>query len=235
MSINDMQARMNKFDTAIEKRFDTKSTNVPLPHDTPDWNRLSSDENDPIFANMFQDVIDDKDVPHADDIKHEPELHLDYDNYINMDIGLPRGDDGNVMRATVKRRAVDVDGKPISRPSNNPIIDTRLYDVEFLDGTMETISTNVIAENLLSQVNQEGHRQLMLDEIIDHRKLPDAIEKSDAFYTTHTGIRRRKYTTRGWEICVQWNDGSSQWIAMKDIKNSYPIKLSLILLWLHKV
>ena len=98
-----------------------------------------------------------------------------------MEIGLPRGEDGNVLHATVKRRAVDVDGRPIGRPSNNPITDSRLYDVEFLDGTMETISANIIAENLLSQVDSEGHRQLMLDEIIDHRKCDNAISKADAF------------------------------------------------------
>ena len=126
----------------------------------------------------------------------------------------------------MKRRAVDVDGRPIGRPSNNPITDSRLYDVEFLDGTMETISANIIAENLLSQVDSEGHRQLMLDEIIDHRKCDNAISKADAFYTTHTGIRRRKQTTRGWQMCVQWKDGSSQWIEMKDLKNSYPIELA---------
>ena len=66
----------------------------------------------------------------------------------------------------------------------------------------------------------------MFDEIINHRRLPDTIGKSDAFYNTHTGMRRQKYTTRGWELCVQWKDGSSQWIAIKDIKNSYPIELA---------
>ena len=32
------------------------------------------------------------------------------------------------------------------------------------------LSANVILENLLTQIDEEGHRILMLGEIIDHRK-----------------------------------------------------------------
>jgi hypothetical protein len=65
-----------------------------------------------------------------------------------------------------------------------------------------------------------------MDEIIDHRKNESAIEMKDAFYVTKQGTKRRKITTRGWEICVQWKDGSSHWIALKDLKNSYPVELA---------
>jgi hypothetical protein len=33
----------------------------------------------------------------------------------------------------------------------NPILDTRVYEVEFKDGTVEAITANSIAENLLAQ------------------------------------------------------------------------------------
>ena len=72
-----------------------------------------------------------------------------------MEIGLPRGPDGILMHTTVKRRAVDVNDNPVVVSSNNPITDTRLYDVEFIDGTIETVSANEIAENLLSQVEKK--------------------------------------------------------------------------------
>ena len=85
---------------------------------------------------------------------------------------------------------------------NNPITDTRLYDVELEDGTVETIAANIIAENLLSQVDAEGHRQMMLDEIIDHRCNQDVVMKHDAFYYTKYGVKRRKYTTKRCQLCV---------------------------------
>ena len=52
------------------------------------------------------------------------------------------------------------------------------------------------------------------------------IKQQDAFITTNTGTRRRRETTQGWEILVQWKDGSSTWIAMKDMKDSYPVQLA---------
>ena len=224
INTDDMKRRMNKFDDTIYAKFEVKDQDLPIPNDMPNWNRLSLDEDDPEFGDLFIQTIDDEGVPHADDI--EAELNIANDNYSNMEIGLPRGADGEIMRATVKRRAVDADGRPIGVASSNPMTDTRLYKVEFVDGTEDTISANIIAENLLSQIDAEGHRQLMLKEIIDHRKLDTAIDEDNAFFTTHMGIRRRKQTTRGWDICVEWKDGTSQWIAMKDMKNSYPIELA---------
>ena len=33
-------------------------------------------------------------------------------------------------------------------------------------------------------------------------------------------------TTKGWEICALWKDGSTDWITLKDLKQSYPTELS---------
>jgi hypothetical protein len=34
------------------------------------------------------------------------------------------------------------------------------------------------------------------------------------------------YTTKGWQICIAWTDGSTSWHTLADIKNSYPIQLA---------
>ena len=93
-----------------------------------------------------------------------------------MELGIRRDDEG-LHRARVKWRAVDQDGRPIGRPSNNPLLDSRRYKVEYLDGTTEVLTANIIADNLLDQVDDQGHRHLMIDEIEDHRKNSDAIPK----------------------------------------------------------
>ena len=84
------------------------------------------------------------------------------------------------MHALVKRRKLDNDGKKIGTEHSNPFIDTRGYEVEFIDGTTETLTANIIVENLLAQVDEEGHRQLLLDNIIDYRKNVDVVIR-----TTH--------------------------------------------------
>ena len=52
------------------------------------------------------------------------------------------------------------------------------------------------------------------------------IKQQDAFITTKTGTRCQRETTQGWEILVQWNDGRSTWIAMKNMKDYYPVQLA---------
>ena len=102
--------------------------------------------------------------------------------------------------------------------NNNPILDTRQYEVEFLDGQVEILTANLIAENIIAQADNEGHYHLALDEIEDHRVLEDAIPKSKGTYTTKQGTTRRKRTTRGWDLLVRWKDGSNNWISLKDLK-----------------
>ena len=139
-----------------------------------------------------------------------------------MELGIRLTDEEPLQHARVKRRAVDDEGRPLGVPSNNPLLDHRQYEVEFLDGRTEVLTANIIAENLLAQVDDEGHCHLMIDEIEDHRILNDAIPKSQGTYRTPSGIDKKKRTTRGWEIYVRWKDGSGDWITLKDLKESYP-------------
>jgi hypothetical protein len=59
-----------------------------------------------------------------------------------------------------------------------------------LDGLTETLATNILAENVLSQVGENGHRQKIIDEIMDHCVLEDVIPKSKGTYHTFTGMTR---------------------------------------------
>ena len=52
-----------------------------------------------------------------------------FDSYINMEVGLPRGNDGELYHETVKWRAINADGNPLGVKTYNPITDTRLYEV----------------------------------------------------------------------------------------------------------
>ena len=79
---------------------------------------------------------------------------------------------------------------------------------------------------LISQVDSDGHRNCLLDEIVDHRSDNTAMSPNNNMYKDQNDVTRQHYTTRGWQICVQWKDGSSNWVAMKDIKNPYPVELT---------
>ena len=95
-----------------------------------------------------------------------------------------------------------------------------------MGGEIEVYTANIIAENLQFQVDEEGKRQMMIDEIVDHRVMEEAIPKNEGTFITRSGMKRKKRTTRGWKICVQWKDGSTNWIALKDLNDYYPVYLA---------
>ena len=127
-----------------------------------------------------------------------------FDLYINMEVGLSRLNGDNLYHATFIQRVIGNDGKPLEIGTSNPITDTRIYEVYYIYVTVKTLASDVIAENLLSQVDQEGHHYLLIDEIIDHRKTPESVEQKDAFDSTHNGNLKWQETTKGWELCFQW-------------------------------
>ena len=95
-----------------------------------------------------------------------------------------------------------------------------------MEGTTEVLAANTIAENMLAQVDDQGHRQLLLDEIVDHRFDSDAISKEDAIIMQKNGVPKRAKTTKGYQLFVQWKDGSGNWVSLKDLKDSYPVQLA---------
>ena len=100
------------------------------------------------------------------------------------------------------------------------------YEVEFLDGDSEILTPDLIAENIIARVDDEGFEHIMLDEIEDHCILEDTIPKSKGTFITKSGNKRKKRTTCGWELLVRWKHGSSNWVSLKDLKESYPIEVA---------
>jgi hypothetical protein len=38
--------------------------------------------------------------------------------------------------------------------------------------------------------------------------------------------RHRRITTKGWQLCVEWKDGSTTWERLADLKELYPIEVA---------
>ena len=85
-----------------------------------------------------------------------------------MEIRTPWVIDDNIKCARVKSRSVGVEVKPILKFKPNPILNFRLYVVEFISGTTENLAENVIVKNILAQVNYKIRRKIIIDEIAYH-------------------------------------------------------------------
>jgi hypothetical protein len=72
--------------------------------------------------------------------------------------------------------------------------------------------------------SQRNHGRL--SKITDHRSDHSAFQIADGFTTSCSGIRVPKSTTRGWSLLVSWKDGSSDWVPLKDLNDSYPIQIA---------
>ena len=208
------------YNAAIASRY--KEGRLYTRGDKPDleeWSELL--DTDPDFAEEFAQTFDNPSVKEADD-EFDPDS---YDSYVNMELSMARdGDEPEAARVT--KRLKGPDGNPIGVANNNPILDTRLYEVEYQDGHRAAFSANLIAENILSQVDHDGHRQMMMAEIIGHRTDGNEIKEGKDKVRSSNGNIRQLETTKGWEINLKWHDGTTTWSKMKDVKDSYPVQLA---------
>ena len=67
---------------------------------------------------------------------------------------------------------------------------------------------------------------MLIDDIIDHRQDVNAIGEEEESTKTPNGLKRRKMATTGWQLCIQCKDGSTNWVALKDINQSYTVQLA---------
>ena len=181
---------------------------------------------DPAFSKEFIEefgrTINDPALQEADQ-EFTPDAYDD--TYLNMELALPRNG-AEVQFGRVVKRLRDKDGLPIGTAHDNPILDTRIYEVEFQDGHRASLAANAIAENLFAQIDGEGNRHVLFEEIMDHRTTGKQVLQQDAFIINKSGTKRRRETTIGWELLVRWKDSSTTWIALKDLKESYPVQLA---------
>jgi hypothetical protein len=230
-STEEMQKYMIQYDERLKNTFEAQSADLTSTlRDVHPSYVIDPEDEDSTFFDEFTRVIDDKRLKHADDEDDEvapSRTEVTTDPYVGMEMALVRGGEGELIHATVRKRVRDHDGKPVGVAHPNPLLDSRKYEVQYVDGHVEELTANLIAENLIAQVDEEGRRQMMLSTIIDHRVLPDAIPQSKGTYANSYGVKRRKTTTRGWELLVEWRDGSNDWVALKDLKDSYPVELAI--------
>ena len=200
-----LKKRINEFEETLEEQLNNEnfqSEEVDVDFYLEDVEIAEDDANTPT------------DEEYGDMIKEEKKDHVDefdnnvYDRYLGTELNINRGD--GEIRGRVVKRARGNNGEFTGRSHNNPLMDSREYWIEVPDRDEEKYAANVIAENLYSQV--------------DHCSDATAISKDDGFVISSSGNRTSKRTTRGWELCREWKDKTSNWVKLKDLKDSNPVE-----------
>ncbi len=99
------------------------------------------------------------------------------DEYVHVSVMLLHG--SQKMCGTVRAHKWDLDGNPIGCQSDNPILDTRLYDVKFLDGEVTPLTMNAIAQAMYAQCDIDRNEYLLIECFIDIQKDNIAISKDN--------------------------------------------------------
>ncbi|KAL7526810.1 LOW QUALITY PROTEIN: hypothetical protein ACHAXR_003492, partial [Thalassiosira sp. AJA248-18] len=113
------------------------------------------------------------------------------------------------------------EGNPIGRANNNPILDSREYFVEFEDGKVAKLTANVIAQSMYEMCDEDGHHIQIMETMIDRRKTDPAIALQEIVKGKNKSDVHR--SSKGWQICIQWKDGSTSWEKLSDLKECYPV------------
>ena len=96
---------------------------------------------------------DDRDgISHARECNDEP-TPITYATYICAEVVLPKGN--NLASGTVKPKVKDCEGQPIGKADKSPILDTKVYNVEFSDGENAEVGATIIAEYMYAQCHIE--------------------------------------------------------------------------------
>ncbi len=112
--------------------------------------------------------------PDHGDLEVTPEVG---DNYLNAEISVPQG--GSLLKGRVTARKQDKDGNPVVLANANPILDTREYTFTFDNGGETVMTTNLVSEVMYAQCDPNGNQYVLLDFIIDHKRLDSAIRPLD--------------------------------------------------------
>ncbi|GAX21971.1 hypothetical protein FisN_16Hh038 [Fistulifera solaris] len=170
--------RREIFDGLIERRWGTAMT--PPPIDSPvrrkDYRRNDSDNDE---WEPYQDGDETpREFSNVEEAVDANGVLLDvapaYDRIINAEVQLQK-DGGEMETARVVGRTIGDDGQTIGTYSDNPAMNTVVYDVEFGDGVIREYSANLIAQNMIAQCDDDGFSKSLMEGIVDYKKEETAL------------------------------------------------------------
>ena len=104
---------------------------------------------------------------------------------INTEVLLPHGEMNTV--AKVVKQSVDADGKVVGSFSENPMLNTLVYECEFPDSMTKEYAASIIAKNIILESDPDGYRERMMVITADHKRGGDAVRKSQGTYKITSG------------------------------------------------
>jgi hypothetical protein len=206
-----------EFDIAVENKFGP-SVDIDDSKDDPDYTNFVTPAHD---CYEYDEVSSSK-MTDIDDIKEEHDVDT-YDQYVGAHVRVPIGNE--IRSGKVVRCKRELEYTVRWRANANSMLDTRNYEIEFPGGRSDEYTVNVIAENMYSQCDIEGRQYNLMEGIVDHKTDVHAVEPADV-YIKHGSNNKVRKTTKGWDLCVEWKYGTTNWERLVDLKESNPVEVA---------
>ena len=187
------------FDALIERRMRTSINPPPTIEDQDPTmeefiNQNDLEVNEPVGSPDHEDILD--------SMGRVLEQQPAFDKIINAEVMIQNADE--MAMGKVARQSLDADGRMTGTYHDNPFLNTIKYDVEFSNAQVKEYGANIIAENMLTQVDSDGYSLSLMDSIIDRRRDPSqAIPIEDKNITTKSGQKRLQKTMKGWKLLIK--------------------------------
>jgi hypothetical protein len=78
---------------------------------------------------------------------------------------------------------------------------------------------------MYAQCDIEGRHYNLMEGIVDHNTDGNVFEPAD-MYIKHGSNKQVRKTTKGWNLCVEWKDGTTSWKHLADLKESNPVEVA---------
>ena len=84
----------------------------------------------------------------------------------------------------------------------NSMQNKSLYEVEYPDRTMDKLAYNILAENMISQLDSEDLQYQVLTKVTNQKRDYRTITKVGGFIKSSNGNLNQNRTTLGWKLLV---------------------------------
>jgi len=77
---------------------------------------------------------------------------------------------------------------------------------------------------MYAQCDPQGNQYILLDSLLDYRRSDSALSLADQTVVDARGRPSKRKTTKGWQLCCQWKDGSISWQSLTNLKESHHVE-----------
>ena len=117
-------------------------------------------------------------LPYGEEIQYHKDVEVNkayieaLDNYIGAKVVVP-GKYYIPFLSQARHRRQDTLGNPIGEEHSKPILNTRMYELQFSDGIVDEYDINIIIENIIDHIDDLGWDTGILEDIVAFCSDPD--------------------------------------------------------------